>query len=93
MADLDCLPLSCAMALEALGYGCTDGGLAFSICAHLLACVVPIWKHGDEAMKRRYLPDLCAGKLIAVNAMTEAGPDRTRSAWRCARSGTAKAIG
>lgn len=66
-------PLSCAVALEALGYGCTDGGLAFSICAHLLACVVPIWKHGDEAMKRRYLPDLCAGKLIAVNAMTESG--------------------
>jgi hypothetical protein len=65
-------PLSCAVALEALGYGCTDGGLAFSICAHLLACVVPIWKHGDEAMKQRYLPDLCAGKLIAVNAMTEA---------------------
>src|SRR5688572_18679781 len=53
-------PVSCAVALEALGYGCTDGGLAFSICAHLLACVVPIWKHGDEAMKRRYLPDLCA---------------------------------
>lgn len=65
-------PLSCAIALEALGYGCTDGGLAFSICAHLLACVVPVWKHGDEAMKQRYLPDLCAGRLIAVNAMTEA---------------------
>lgn len=65
-------PLSCAVALEALGYGCTDGGLAFSICAHLLACVVPVWKHGDDAMKRRYLPDLCAGRLIAVNAMTEA---------------------
>ena len=39
-------PLSCAVALEALGYGCTDGGLVFSVCAHLLACVVPIWKHG-----------------------------------------------
>jgi alkylation response protein AidB-like acyl-CoA dehydrogenase len=65
-------PLSCAVALEALGYGCTDGGLSFSICAHLLACVVPIWKHGDEVMKRRYLPDLCSGRLIATNAMTEA---------------------
>jgi alkylation response protein AidB-like acyl-CoA dehydrogenase len=64
-------PLSCAVALEALGYGSKDAGLAFSICAHLLACVVPIWKHGDDAMKQRYLPDLCSGKLIAVNAMTE----------------------
>ena len=34
-------PLSSAIALEALGYGCEDGGLSFSICAHLLACVVP----------------------------------------------------
>src|SRR5690606_32076067 len=29
------------------------------------------WKHGTEEQKRRYLPDLCSGKLIAVNAMTE----------------------
>lgn len=64
-------PLSTAIALEAFGYGCADGGLAFSVCAHLLACVVPIWRHGDEAMKQRLLPDLCGGKLIAVNAMTE----------------------
>src|SRR5688572_31327784 len=30
-------PLSTAIALEALGYGCHDGGLVFSICAHLLS--------------------------------------------------------
>jgi alkylation response protein AidB-like acyl-CoA dehydrogenase len=29
-------PPSTAIALEALGYGCEDGGLSFSICAHLL---------------------------------------------------------
>jgi L-prolyl-PCP dehydrogenase len=82
-------PLSCAVALEALGYGCTDGGLAFSICAHLLACVVPVWKHGDEAMKRRYLADLCSGRLIAVNAMTEAqtGSDPFSMATRAERDG------
>lgn len=64
-------PLSTAAALEGLGYGCKDSGLAFSIAAHLLACVVPIWKHGDESLKQRYLADLCSGKKIAVNAMTE----------------------
>ncbi len=68
-AGLD--PLSSVVALEALGYGCRDGGLAFSICAHLLACVIPIWKHGSEQQKKDLLPDLCSGKLIAVNAMTE----------------------
>lgn len=82
-------PLSTAVALEALGYGCTDGGLAFSICAHLLACVVPIWKHGSEALKQRYLADLCAGRLIAVNAMTEAqtGSDPFAMASRAEREG------
>jgi hypothetical protein len=69
--------LSAAIALEALGKGCRDGGLTFSICAHLLACVVPIWKFGSEEQKKRLLPDLCAGRKIAVNAMTEqnAGSD------------------
>src|SRR5262245_7587608 len=46
-------PLSTALALEALGYGCEDSGLVFSVCAHLLACVVPVWKHGSEEQKRR----------------------------------------
>src|SRR5262245_36517176 len=64
-------PLSTAMALESLSYGCEDGGLIFSICAHLLACVIPIWKYGNEEQKQKYLPGLCSGKLIAVNGMTE----------------------
>ena len=68
-AGLD--PLSSAVALEALGYGCEDGGLVFSLSAHLLACVVPIWLHGSKEMKRRLLPGLCDGTLVAVNAMTE----------------------
>jgi alkylation response protein AidB-like acyl-CoA dehydrogenase len=66
-------PLSTAMALEALGYGCQDGGLVFSLCAHLLACVVPIWKFGDEAQRARWLPELCTGRLVAVNGMSEPG--------------------
>ena len=63
--------LSTALALEALGYGCDDGGLVFAICAHLLACVVPVWKHGSDEQKRRFLPGMCDGTLIAVNGMTE----------------------
>lgn len=76
-AGLD--PLSTAIALEALGYGCEDSGLVFSICAHLLACVVPIWKFGSEEQKRKYLPGLCDGTLIAANAMTE--PDSGSDAF------------
>jgi len=65
--------LSTALALEALGYGCEDGGLAFSICAHLLACVVPIANHATDEQKKRYLPKLANGTMIAVNAMSEPG--------------------
>jgi alkylation response protein AidB-like acyl-CoA dehydrogenase len=63
--------LTTAIALEALGYGCEDSGLVFSICAHLLSCVVPFWKHGSEAQQRKYLPGLCDGTLVGVHAMTE----------------------
>ncbi|MEP0265766.1 acyl-CoA dehydrogenase family protein [Dokdonia sp.] len=59
------------IALEALGYGCTDNGLSFSIGAHLLACTIPIWKYGSEIQKREYLPILCDGSWIATNAITE----------------------
>ena len=82
-------PLSVAIALEALGYGCQDGGLVFSICAHLLACVVPIWKHGSEDQKRKYLPGLSNGSLIAVNGMTEpgTGSDAFAMSTRAVRDG------
>jgi alkylation response protein AidB-like acyl-CoA dehydrogenase len=63
--------LTTAVALEALGYGCQDSGLVFSVCAHLLSCVVPIWKHGSEAQKKRFLPGLASGALVGVHAMTE----------------------
>lgn len=64
-------PLSAVIALEALGYGSSDAGFNFSICAHLLACVVPIWKHGTDDQKHDLLPGLSNGTLIAANAMTE----------------------
>ncbi|HRF73422.1 MAG TPA: acyl-CoA dehydrogenase family protein [Accumulibacter sp.] len=82
-------PLSCAIALEALGYGCRDGGLVFSICAHVLACVVPVWQHGSEAQKARYLGGLCDGTLIGAHAITEAdsGSDSFAMRLRAEHSG------
>lgn len=75
-------PLSCAIALEALGYGCRDGGLVFSLCAHLLACVVPVWTHGSPQQKERYLRRLCDGTLIGAHAITEAGSGSDSFAMR-----------
>ena len=46
-------PLSMVIALEALGFGCRDNGLTFTLGAHLLACVVPIWKFGSKEQQQR----------------------------------------
>jgi alkylation response protein AidB-like acyl-CoA dehydrogenase len=82
-------PLSCAIALDALGYGCHDGGLVFSLCAHLLACAVPVWKHGSDAQKRRYLRGLCDGSLVGSHAITEpnSGSDTFAMKLRADRDG------
>lgn len=74
--------LTCAIALEALGYGCRDGGLVFSLSAHLLACVLPIMTHGDDAQKRRYLPGLVDGTLVGMHAITEPGSGSDSFAMR-----------
>lgn len=66
-------PLSVMIAMEALGYGCRDNGLIFSINAQMWACMTPIARYGTEAQKCRYLPGLCDGSLIAAHAMSEPG--------------------
>lgn len=74
-----------ARVFEAVGRGCEDTGLVFSVAAHLFACVAPIAEHGHDEMKRRYLGPLGDGRWIAANAITEseAGSDvfalRTRA--------------
>jgi alkylation response protein AidB-like acyl-CoA dehydrogenase len=64
-------PLTVAVGLEALGYGCRDNGLLFSISAHLWAAAHVIQRFGTEAQRALYLPGLCDGTLIGGQAMTE----------------------
>lgn len=65
--------LTLAVCLEGLGYGCEDGGLLFSLGAHLWSAVVPMWRFGTAEQKSRWLTGLCDGSLIGVGAMTEPG--------------------
>ena len=69
--------LTTACALEALGYGCRDNGLIFSINAHMWASEIPFLMFGNEEQKKRYLPKLISGEFVGVHAMTEptAGSD------------------
>jgi len=62
-----------AAALDALGYGCQDGGLVFSLQAHLWSAVIPVWHFGTPEQQEQYLPKLCSGEWIGLHAMTEPG--------------------
>ena len=66
-------PLTIMLAMEALGYGCTDNGLIFSLNAHMWACEMPIVHFGTEEQKQKYLPGLCDGSLVAAHGMSEPG--------------------
>jgi L-prolyl-PCP dehydrogenase len=64
-------PVTVVVALEALGYACRDNGLIFSLNAQMWSCETPIVKFGSETQKRRYLPALCDGSIIAGHGMSE----------------------
>lgn len=66
-------PVTVVLALEALGYGCRDNGLLFSLNAHMWSCEIPVLHFGTDEQKHRYLPRLCDGSLIGVQGMTEPG--------------------
>jgi alkylation response protein AidB-like acyl-CoA dehydrogenase len=70
-------PLTCAVALEALGYGCADSGLPFGVGAHVSTATVPLWKYVSTDQHARYLKGLCDGSLLGIGALTEpeAGSD------------------
>ncbi|MGH2597667.1 MAG: acyl-CoA dehydrogenase family protein [Actinomycetota bacterium] len=67
------------LAMEALGYGCRDNGLIFSLNAQMWSCQTPILRSGTEEQRQRYLPGLCDGSVIGVQCMTE--PDSGSDAF------------
>lgn len=76
------------LALEALGYGCDDNGLVFSINAHLWTSVVPLMTFGSDEQRARWLPALCSGAAIGCHAITEpeAGSDAFALVTRARRT-------
>ena len=67
------------MMMEALGYGCKDAGLLFSINAQMWSVMMPILRFGTDEQKRRYLPPLCSGAMIGAHGMSE--PDSGSDAF------------
>jgi butyryl-CoA dehydrogenase len=63
--------LSYAMCVEELAKVC--GTTAVVVSAHTSLCCAPIFEHGTEAQKKKYLPDLLSGKKIGAFGLTEPG--------------------
>jgi alkylation response protein AidB-like acyl-CoA dehydrogenase len=65
--------LTTIVAMEALGRGCRDNGLVFSLNAQMWACQMPLLRYGTEAQKHEWLPKLVSGEAIGAHAITEPG--------------------
>jgi alkylation response protein AidB-like acyl-CoA dehydrogenase len=80
--------LTTVLVMEALGYGCQDNGLIFSLNAQMWSIELPLVKFGTPA-QQAYLPGLMSGDLIGVHAMTEpdSGSDAFGMRTRAERQG------
>ena len=75
--------ITTCLALEALAEGGHDAGLGLSVGAHVTIGAVPIWLHGTDEQKRRYLPRLASGQWVGAMAITEPGAGSDAAAIEC----------
>jgi isovaleryl-CoA dehydrogenase len=73
--------LSCMLVMEELMRGCISTGNTYG--AHAILCTESIFRNGNEAQRRRFLPDLIAGKKIGALALTEPGAGSDALSLKC----------
>ena len=61
---------SLCLAIEELARG--DASIAITLEAGVGLGIAPIYRFGNEEQKRKYLPDLCAGRKLWAFGLTEA---------------------
>ena len=72
--------LSYAIAIEELTR--IDSSVAITVAAHTSLGTMPIYLFGSEEQKRKWLPDLAAGKKLAAFGLTEPGAGSDAAAAR-----------
>lgn len=77
------------LAMEGLGYGCRDNGLAFGLNAQMWTVQFPLSQFGSEYQKKKFLPALVNGEIIGAHALTEkdAGSDIFNMKMTATRTG------
>ncbi|MCR3757609.1 acyl-CoA dehydrogenase family protein [Clostridium felsineum] len=65
------------LAIYTLARYCKDEGLVFSVVAQLSATQIPLWIHGTEEQKKKYLMPIITGEKIGASVISEpeAGSD------------------
>ncbi len=63
--------LSAGLVLQ--GFARWNHALALAWVAHDNLCLNNLYRHGNEAQRRKYLPGLCSGKSIGALGLTEPG--------------------
>jgi alkylation response protein AidB-like acyl-CoA dehydrogenase len=81
--------LTTTLVMEALGYGCHDNGLLFSLNAQMWSVELPLMIFGSPAQQQAYLPGMVSGDIIGGHAMTEpgSGSDALHMRTRAERQG------
>ncbi|HEY3730127.1 MAG TPA: acyl-CoA dehydrogenase family protein [Steroidobacteraceae bacterium] len=59
--------------LVAQGFSRWNHAFGLSWLAHDNLCANNLYRHGNEAQRRHYLPGMCSGKLVGALALTEPG--------------------
>lgn len=62
-----------AAGLVIQGFARWNHAMALSVAAHDNLCANNIHRNGNEQQRRKYLPDLCAGRKIGALGLTEPG--------------------
>ncbi len=81
--------ITTALVMEALGYGCEDSGLIFSLNAQMWSIELPLMIFGTQEQQRAYLPGMVSGEIIGAHGMTEpgSGSDALHMSTRAERRG------
>ena len=79
--------VSYAVMLEEVARVCASTAVVISVTSSVAG--LPLWKHGTEAQKKKYLPRLSRGEILGGFCLTEpgAGSDAAAIQTRAVRSG------
>ncbi|HNW28412.1 MAG TPA: acyl-CoA dehydrogenase family protein [Spirochaetota bacterium] len=65
--------VTCCLSGEALGHAGVDQGHLLALGAHTYLCTDTLYKNGNDAQRKKYVPKLASGEWIGCMGLTEPG--------------------